>query len=833
MSRNLSALLFILAAPWVLGARCTKPVISNPVGVSGSTGTQLTVTWTTNIPADSLLVYGLGIPGTSAGVMDTGGVTSHSVTVTGLIPGQVYGWGIRSQAIVDGRTCGAGYRAKYGGPTSSAFTKMNPAPSGSLTYAVAPYGPTYVTQGYGMYFGIRIYPLTGIYSGRTLTMTLTGLPSGTTIEWPSTQFWGTDNDTISTTTISGDTDNMQYLNTKEVFIKTSSTTPVGSYTITIKVCPKAGGGTAPTVVATWPLHVVSSSTPFGGVAFHYGTPSSYPPIPNLSTFKAAADTYGEQTCAQDQDQTLRTIRPNHPSKLTPVAACCTYASWFYDGVQVYYNVENLLHNRKNWAQCRMNVAQVYRDAYALVQPIFTFMMFSEGYYTDYLAGGGTGKAADLALLNKFMGPIQAPYNAAYVDVTNLQREVAYVMRNLTHGVALGQNVTQLRQTSAFMRDYTADHVLGMLDQLCLSKNAQYWEFFMVGLQAEALIQYYQLANADPRIPPALACTADWLYTNYWQINDPGAFPYDKYAWIVKSSLEDGGNCMATLNNLISPIYAFLFSITGNTVYQQEGDAIFSAGATFSTGLKGGCPGTVASYLTFPGNSDGKFYSQQYYWGTDYVTWRSAPAFTVTPGSLGVFYQNVNTASNAQVITLNNPTSSSVTINSVALSGTGFSNPGTGTCGANPFTVSAKSSCTQNITFTPTALTSYTGTLTVTPSTGPPYTVPLYGTGVKGTVAAPTFSPPEGTYSGPQTVTISSTTPGAVICYTTNPNGAVPTGNGNVSGGGGTCAAGSTLANNGMVSLSSSSSYLRASATLAGYADSAPLVGHYTITGGSH
>jgi hypothetical protein len=43
--------------------------------------------------------------------------------------------------------------------------------------------------------------------------------------------------------------------------------------------------------------------------------------------------------------------------------------------------------------------------------------------------------------------------------------------------------------------------------------------------------------------------------------------------------------------------------------------------------------------------------------------------------------------------------------------------------------------------------------------------PFAGSGAPNAADAPTFSPPPGTYSGPQTVTISSTTPDSYICYT--------------------------------------------------------------------
>ena len=570
------------------------------------------------MPADSLVGYGYPNPGTFTDVTDREGVTNHSVTITGLEPSTQYGWGIRSQAIHNGVGCGTGYFAYYNGPGGTSVSTHAP-PAGSFTYKIVPLGPTYVTQGYGMYFQIRLVPLTGTYKGNSLTMVLSGLPTHTSIRWSDAQIWrGDSNDTLSETAIPNDTVKILNWDYKEPYIKTNvdGTTPPGNYTITITVSGTGG----PTEVATWPLHVVSSSTPFSGVAFPSGTPSSYPAIPHLSTYLSSANTYGIETCAQDQDAPPRTIRPNDQSNFTPVAECCTYGSWFYDGVMVYYNVENMLKNGKNWEQCRTNVKQVYRDNYALTKLIPTYMMFSQGYYMGYLKAADP---ADLALINKFNGETFAPYHGWYVNVSALQREVAYVMRNEIHGVALGQNVSTLGQTSAFMRDYAEDHVLGMIDQICLSQNAQYWENFMVGLQAEALLQYYSLATSDPRIPPALKCVADYLYANQWQAVDTGSFPYDKFSWKMDKRIANGfTDCMTTLNNLISPMYAWLFMMTGDSTYQTEGDAIFSNGALFN------CPSPLSSgpaaYLTFPGYSDGKNYSQQYYWGPSYVEWRTLP-----------------------------------------------------------------------------------------------------------------------------------------------------------------------------------------------------------------
>jgi hypothetical protein len=599
---------------FAVSASCKKPTISNAAATPDKTGQQLTITWTTDLPSDSFVGFGSPNPGTFTDVTDGSGVTSHSVTIKDLLPSTQYGWGVRSQAINNGAVCGPGYVAFYQGATVTTTA----APAGAFTYKIVPVGPTYVTQGYGMYFQIRLVPLTGTYSPNSLTMVLSGLPQFTSVRWSDAQIWKVDPDTVSTTTVTNDTVSVYYTNYKEPYIETNvgGTTPPGNYTITITV----SGGGGPTQAATWPLHVVPSSAPFSGVSLPFGKPSTYPAIPELSTYLSSANTYGVQNCAQDQDGGHRTIRPNDPSNLTPVGPSTTYGAWFYDGVMVYYNIENLLNNGKNWAQCRDNIKQVYRDSYALVKPIQTFMMFSQGYYTDYLK---TGDTADLALINKFNSEVFAPYHGWYVDVSSLQREVAYVMKNEIYGLALEQNVPAYGQSPAFIRDYAKDHILGMIDQICLSQNAQYWENFMTGLQADALIQYYTLSGKDPRIPPALSCLADYLYKNQWQALDAGSFPYDKFQWQMKKNYANGStSCMNTLNNLISPLYAWLFMMTGDPTYQVEGDAIFSHGVLFDCAP---LPSGPSAYLTFPFGSDGKNFSQQYYLGTNYVDWRRAPS----------------------------------------------------------------------------------------------------------------------------------------------------------------------------------------------------------------
>ena len=85
-------------------------------------------------------------------------------------------------------------------------------------------------------------------------------------------------------------------------------------------------------------------------------------------------------------------------------------------------------------------------------------------------------------------------------------------------------------------------------------------------------------------------------------------------------------------------------------------------------------------------------------------------------------------------------------------------------------------------------------------------------------ATPTFSPSAGTYPSAQTVTISSTTPSAVICYAINATPTAPTP--------GTCGAGSTTYS-GPITVSSSQT-VNAIATLSGYFNSSVGSAAYVI-----
>jgi hypothetical protein len=102
-----------------------------------------------------------------------------------------------------------------------------------------------------------------------------------------------------------------------------------------------------------------------------------------------------------------------------------------------------------------------------------------------------------------------------------------------------------------------------------------------------------------------------------------------------------------------------------------------------------------------------------------------PALTVNATSIAFGGMVVNN-STTQTVTLTSSGTAAVTVNSIAVTGTGFS----ASAVSLPATLNPGQTVTLTLTFDPTAVGSVTGKLTIssTASTNPTVTVPLSGTG---------------------------------------------------------------------------------------------------------
>src|SRR5207245_9685409 len=115
----------------------------------------------------------------------------------------------------------------------------------------------------------------------------------------------------------------------------------------------------------------------------------------------------------------------------------------------------------------------------------------------------------------------------------------------------------------------------------------------------------------------------------------------------------------------------------------------------------------------------------------------SPAVSLSPPSLTFASQTVETASAAQAVTLSNSGTATLSMSSIAITGTNSGDFGqSNNCGTS---VATGAQCTINVTFTPTASGTRTATLSVTDNaSGSPQAATLTGTGEAATGSGPAF-----------------------------------------------------------------------------------------------
>jgi hypothetical protein len=143
----------------------------------------------------------------------------------------------------------------------------------------------------------------------------------------------------------------------------------------------------------------------------------------------------------------------------------------------------------------------------------------------------------------------------------------------------------------------------------------------------------------------------------------------------------------------------------------------------------------------------------------------APAVTLSPTSLKFPSLPLGSTSSVQTVTLTNSGSATLTLDTVAVTGTNASDfIAANKCAG---TIPAGSSCSINVTFKPTALGARAASLTLTDNaTNSPQTVPLTGTGVA-TGAAVLLSPASLAFS-----TVVNTTSSQTVTITNDGNAAL-------------------------------------------------------------
>ncbi|HEX5410930.1 MAG TPA: choice-of-anchor D domain-containing protein [Terriglobia bacterium] len=169
------------------------------------------------------------------------------------------------------------------------------------------------------------------------------------------------------------------------------------------------------------------------------------------------------------------------------------------------------------------------------------------------------------------------------------------------------------------------------------------------------------------------------------------------------------------------------------VFIQPSDAgkyfqLQSSSPAINAGTSQGAPAT-----DFDGNARPQTRSSGSGWDVgafEYTGSTSSGSITVSPTSLTFGSQDLNTTSPAEMVTVKNGTSSTVSIGSVAISGSGSGDFADDSCGTS---IAAGATCSISVTFTPITSGVLTATLSITPSSGGTKTVSLSGTGAASSI----------------------------------------------------------------------------------------------------
>lgn len=241
-----------------------------------------------------------------------------------------------------------------------------------------------------------------------------------------------------------------------------------------------------------------------------------------------------------------------------------------------------------------------------------FWAFSEPLVERFIRRGDA-TAKDLAIKILLNAAFSAGNPGTDVATVPYSREVAYALTSHIHVPRTGYvlNAGQIAR-----RTFLFETALNHLDRWANNTDV-FCHPFMVGLTMKALIDYWEYIVEDERILTKGIDAANYIWDNCWLEAD-SAFTYAD---------RDTGNPIdlepqADLNQLISPLFGWIWSQTGNLIWRTRGDKIWNGGLP----VYSGATHTGGSWLgtRSAANPAGKQYNQQLYWGPRYVEWGELP-----------------------------------------------------------------------------------------------------------------------------------------------------------------------------------------------------------------
>jgi len=261
---------------------------------------------------------------------------------------------------------------------------------------------------------------------------------------------------------------------------------------------------------------------------------------------------------------------------------------YYDMPRVMYQISDYTQSPEPWSEYAKQALLYFRDEYVIPNnaAVPGYENFTTGLRMDYERTGDEASKAAAILLSQ-----NAMYAGDWTDrnyVTHhaTSREVAYAILSYINAEALGEP----------KRDIRAEWVTVSHTYFAQWYDETTWGIyqvspFMQAITAQALIADWEETH-DPRCLPALTELAEWMWTH--------AYHAPTHAMLYQlnpDNTSEGG--LSTegaddLNMIIAPLYAWLWTQTGDAVHRDRFDELLLGSAT--------------AYL-----AQGKQFDQNYWW----------------------------------------------------------------------------------------------------------------------------------------------------------------------------------------------------------------------------
>lgn len=241
------------------------------------------------------------------------------------------------------------------------------------------------------------------------------------------------------------------------------------------------------------------------------------------------------------------------------------SNWYYDIASTYWQIGDYV--RRSNAYAEVALASINR-------------------YEQYLlTSNPPGCAAVWAVFPRGLRQTyERTQEAHWADTMKLMTSCGWVacagnpdpssMRETAYSSDVWRELTYLDAGDPVMLEKSVEFLLGQLNLLFAQETGKgegmVCEPFMFGLAAQSLIDYFDLTE-DERIPEALIAATRYIWDH--GVNEKtGYVMYD--LWTPGGINHDNQIAYTSLNGMMFNAWGFLYAVTGNDLYRQQGDILF-------------------------------------------------------------------------------------------------------------------------------------------------------------------------------------------------------------------------------------------------------------------